>query len=75
MFTLFIILGLLFWILYKVSVTNLFAGSFLKGAERALKMEELRSQIYKEVAAEAEALRRNMVIHQSISCQHLKQNI
>ncbi|KAL1807297.1 hypothetical protein ACET3Z_030365 [Daucus carota] len=36
------------------------SGSFLKGAERALKMEELRSQIYKEVAAEAEALRRNM---------------
>lgn len=60
MFLLFIIHVLLFRILYKVAYSNLVAGTFLKGAESALKLEEQRSQIYKEVAAEAEALRRNM---------------
>ncbi|KAK1368821.1 hypothetical protein POM88_034913 [Heracleum sosnowskyi] len=35
-------------------------GTFLKGAESALKLEEQRSEIFKEVAAETEALRRNM---------------
>ncbi|KAL8106390.1 mRNA export factor GLE1 [Apium graveolens] len=36
------------------------SGAFLKAAESALKLEERRSQIYKEVVAETEALRRNV---------------
>ncbi|KAK1394381.1 hypothetical protein POM88_013437 [Heracleum sosnowskyi] len=35
-------------------------GTFLKAAENALKLEEKRSHIYKEVVAETEALRRNV---------------
>ncbi|KAK1381537.1 mRNA export factor GLE1 [Heracleum sosnowskyi] len=39
------------------------SGTFLKAAESALKLEEKRSQIYKEVVAETEALRRNVDLH------------
>ncbi|XP_074350640.1 mRNA export factor GLE1-like [Apium graveolens] len=36
------------------------SGSFLKAAESALKLKERRSQIYKQVVAETEALRRSV---------------
>lgn len=71
---LFIIPVLVFRIFLFLYCCNcwLVAGTFLKAAESALKLEERRSRIYKEVVAETGALRRNVVIHQNECCQHLK---
>lgn len=60
-----------------MQLSNLVSGNFIKGAESALKLEERRSQIYKEVAAEIETLglRENKVGHLHDRCQILRLKI